>query len=189
MQTETTSAQLDRALLRAGAAQEDVSPALFRQVMGCFATGITVITTEIDGEVHGMTANAFMAGSLRPPLCVISVRNESRLCGMLHRSNVYGVSLLTEQQRHLSTHFAGQRLAAVAPEFRRCAGVPVLDRALAVIAADVVDTAACGDHTLFIGHIARMEAGEGKPLLFSRGRYARIDEDSPIERIVPPTFW
>jgi flavin reductase (DIM6/NTAB) family NADH-FMN oxidoreductase RutF len=189
MQIETTSTARNRALLPPEAPGEGVSPRLFRQVMGRFATGIAVITTEIDGQVHGMTANAFMAGSLHPPLCVISIRNESRLCGMLLRSNMYGVSFLSEQQRHLSNHFAGQRLAEVAPEFRHCAGVPVLDRALAVIAATVVDTATCGDHTLFVGHIAHMEAGEGKPLLFSRGRYAGIDEDHPIERIMPPTFW
>jgi flavin reductase len=68
-------------------------------------------------------------------------------------------------------------------------GMPVLDRALAVIVADVVETADCGDHTLFIGRISRLQATGGPPLLFYGGRYARIDSSDPIERIGPPTFW
>ncbi len=166
-----------------------VDERLFRRVMGLFATGITVITTEVDGGTHGMTANAFMAGSLEPPLCVISVGNGARLRTQLRTSGRFGVSFLSQQQRHLSNHFAGRRLASVQPEFARLDGVPVLARSHAAVAAEIFDTTACGDHTLFIGRILRLEAGSGRPLLFHGGRYARVDDDDPIVGIDPPGFW
>jgi flavin reductase len=180
---------LSRAASGRDAAASAIDPKLYRSIMGRFATGITVITTEAGGEPHGMTANAFMAGSLEPPLCVISVRKEARLHDYVSSCGRYGVSFLTEEQQHLSDHFAGRRLPGVAPEFVDVDGLPVLHRALAVIVADVVDTADCGDHTLFIGRISRMQASSGPPLLFYSGRYARIDNSDPIERISPPTFW
>lgn len=171
------------------AVAKEIDGALYRQVMGRFATGITVITTRIDGRVHGMTANAFMAGSLNPPLCLISVRHEAKLHAMLRASGRYGVSVLSEEQQYLSNHFAGRSIPGVRPEFDALAGVPVLARAVAVIAAEVVETLECGDHTLFVGRIRGMECESRQPLLFHAGRYARVDRDQPIEEFVPHTFW
>lgn len=162
---------------------------LFRKVMGLFATGITVITTEVEGRTHGMTANAFMAGSLDPPLCVISVGNTTRLHAELLRSGSYGVSFLGQHQSEVSNHFAGRGGAGVVPAFRRLEGVPVLARALAVIAADVVGTAGCGDHTLFMGRIVGMDAAPTAPLVYFRSRYARLDSDGSTLQVEPPTFW
>lgn len=171
------------------AVAREVDGALYRQVMGRFATGITVITTRVDGRVHGMTANAFMAGSLEPPLCLISVRHEAKIHAFLRVSGRYGVSVLSEEQQYLSNHFAGRRLPGVRPEFDTLAGVPVLQRAVAVVAAEVVNTVECGDHTLFVGHILEMDCVSKPPLLFCNGRYARIDREQPIEEFVPHTFW
>lgn len=171
------------------AAARDVDGALYRQVMGRFATGITVITTELDGRVHGMTANAFMAGSLEPPMCLISVRHEAKIHALLKASGRYGVSVLSEEQQYLSNHFAGRPMPGVRPEFAALAGVRVLERAVAVVAADVVETVECGDHTLFVGHILEMQCAPKSPLLFYGGRYARVDRDQPIEEFVPHTFW
>lgn len=171
------------------AVASEVDGATYRQVMGRFATGITVITTRVDGRVHGMTANAFMAGSLEPPLCLISVRREARIHGLLRTSGCFGVSVLGEDQQHLSNHFAGRRLPGVHPEFETLGGVPVLERAVAVVAAEVVEAVDCGDHTLFVGHIREMECVSKAPLLFYGGRYARVDRGQPIEEFVPHTFW
>lgn len=171
------------------AAIKEVDGALYRQVMGRFATGITVITARVDGRVHGMTANAFMAGSLEPPLCLVSVRREAKIHALLQVAGCYGVSVLGEEQQYLSNHFAGRRMPGVRPEFDILAGVPVLQRAVAVIAAEVVNTVECGDHTLFVGHIREMACVLKPPLLFYGGRYARVDRDQPIEEFVPHTFW
>jgi flavin reductase (DIM6/NTAB) family NADH-FMN oxidoreductase RutF len=166
-----------------------VDAQLYREVMGRFATGITVITTRVDGRVYGMTANAFMAGSLQPPLCVISVRREARIHALLGVSACFGISVLSEEQQYLSNHFAGRRLPGVRPEFEELDDVPVLRRAVAVVAAEVAETVECGDHTLFIGHITQMYSRPQPPLLFYGGRYARVDRDQPIEEVIPPTFW
>lgn len=166
-----------------------VDERLFRQVMGLFATGITVITTESGGRVHGMTANAFMAGSLDPPLCVISVGRSTRVHEALLRSARYGVSFLDEEQQHLSNHFAGRGMTDMNPEFRYLSGVPVLRQVLAVITTDVTETVACGDHSLFIGRISKMEASPTAPLLYYRGQYARLEATARREAIDPPMFW
>jgi flavin reductase (DIM6/NTAB) family NADH-FMN oxidoreductase RutF len=167
-----------------GAAQR-----LFRQVMGRFATGVTVVTTVLGDEIHGMTANAFMAGSLDPMLCVISIARTSRMHERLKVSGHFGISFLSQEQQHLSAHFAGRGLGTANPDFVFRERTPVLKRAVAAITADIVDTAPCGDHTLFIGRITSMEAANERPLLFYGGRYARIDRLHPIEEVDPPEFW
>lgn len=173
----------------AGTSGAAVDGELFRKVMGLFATGITIITTDVEGRAHGMTANAFMAGSLSPPLCVISVGKETRLHAHLVRSGTYGVSFLNQNQSNVSNHFAGRSNVESVPDFRYLDGVPVLARALAVIAAEVVGRADCGDHTLFVGRILGMEAAPSSPLVYFRSRYARLDVTESSEQIEPPTFW
>lgn len=162
---------------------------LFRSVMGRFASGITVITTELDGEVFGMTANAFMAGSLDPPLCVVSIARTARMHERLAASQRFGVSLLSEQQLGVSDHFAGRMPPGVHPAFAHIKGIPVLEHSIAAIAADVSATADCGDHSLFIGRIVGMEATEGMPLLYYRGQYTSLPRAARATPIEAPEFW
>jgi flavin reductase (DIM6/NTAB) family NADH-FMN oxidoreductase RutF len=166
-----------------------VPPALFRKVMGRFATGVTVVTTDIGGEVFGMTANAFMAGSLTPALCVISIARGAKMHVRLEESRKFGVSFLGEQQAPLAQHFAGRAFAPVEPKFRRLGDVPVLAGSVGVIAADIVSTAECGDHTLFVGQIAQLATEEHAPLLFYGGRYAALDREQRLEHLGPQSFW
>ena len=70
----------------------------FRRTLGMFATGVTVLTTRVGEQVHGMTANAFMSVSLQPPLVLISIDRRARMCGMLHEGTHYGVSVLAQDQ-------------------------------------------------------------------------------------------
>ena len=80
----------------------------FRRTLGRFATGVTVITTMAGEQVHGMTANAFMSVSLRPPLVLISVDKRARMHPMLHVDKAIGISVLGHDQEDLSDHFAGR---------------------------------------------------------------------------------
>src|SRR3954453_6555176 len=73
-----------------------------RRTLGLFATGVTIITTRVGEQVHGMTANAFMSVSLEPPLVLISVDRRTKMCGLLHERSTYGVSVLCEGQSALS---------------------------------------------------------------------------------------
>ena len=80
----------------------------FRNAMGCFATGVTVIATEVDGEAHGMTANAFMSQSLNPKLVVISLKEDTNMLKRIKESGHFSVNVLSEDQKDLSMIFAGQ---------------------------------------------------------------------------------
>jgi flavin reductase len=162
---------------------------LFRQVMGRFATGVTVVTTRIGAETFGMTANAFMAGSLEPMLCVVSINRAARMHARLLEAGHYGVSFLSQEQQHLAAHFAGKQFHGLAPEFELRAPTPIVKRALAAVTAVIVQTAECGDHTLFIGAVRELVVGgTARPLLFSNGRYGRLDIPS-LDDADPPEFW
>jgi flavin reductase (DIM6/NTAB) family NADH-FMN oxidoreductase RutF len=164
---------------------------LFRKVMGRFATGVTVVTTRIGEETFGMTANAFMAGSLDPMLCVVSINHTSQMHGRLRLAGHFGVSFLSQQQQHLAAQFAGKRLGGLVPDFELHGRTPILKRALAAVTADVVETTECGDHTLFIGSVNGLILGDdaAAPLLFFGGRYSRLDTRAPIDQAEPPEFW
>ncbi len=83
-----------------------IEPRLFRDVMGHFATGVTVVSYLDGGAVHGMTANAFMSVSLDPPLAMISVRPAGRFVSAVKQGDHFGVNFLLENQQALSTHLA-----------------------------------------------------------------------------------
>ncbi len=144
---------------------------LFRRVMSRFATGVTVISAEAGGEVRGMTANAFMSGSLEPPLCVISVALKAHMHGHLLSAARFGVSILAKGQESLSTYFAGHSRDHLGAEFERLGEVPLLKGASAVIAAETEICHACGDHTLFVGRITHMRDYDRAPLVFHGGHY------------------
>src|ERR1700730_12201087 len=98
----------------------------FRRVMGCFATGVTVILAEAHGEIRGMTANAFMSGSLDPPLCVISVALKARMHGFLVEAGHFGVNILARGQETLIGHFSGQPVEGINPKYDYAGDTPLL---------------------------------------------------------------
>src|SRR5712664_2911462 len=83
-----------------------LAPSDFRKAMGCFATGVTIVTVDQDGEVHGMTANAFCSVSLDPVLVLVCVDQRARTHAHLHARKRFGVNVLSEQQRAISEHYA-----------------------------------------------------------------------------------
>jgi flavin reductase (DIM6/NTAB) family NADH-FMN oxidoreductase RutF len=156
------------------AAVEDAARAL-RQVMGRFATGVTVVTTIDRDTIHGMTANAFLSVSLRPPLVLVSL-GQCRMSEMLPRTGRYGVSVLACDQEHFAAHFAAQRHSMVPPEFVWEHGLPLLDGALAHLVCRVVDVHPAGDHVLWIGEVEHVHHRDGEPLLFYTGRFGTLRE-------------
>jgi flavin reductase (DIM6/NTAB) family NADH-FMN oxidoreductase RutF len=146
----------------------------FRNALGRFATGVTVITTVVDGKIHGMTASAFMSVSLDPPLVVVSVDRRANLHSLLVEGSRYGVSILNEDQQAYSQHFAGFGAEGFTPEFVWTAELPLIKDALAFIVAHVVDAHPAGDHTLFIGQVEHLEWRDGDPLLYFGGRYGEL---------------
>jgi flavin reductase (DIM6/NTAB) family NADH-FMN oxidoreductase RutF len=165
-----------------------VDPSTFRRVMGRFATGVTIIVAGAGGDVHGMTANAFMSGSLDPPLCVISVAKRAHMHGRLAAAARFSVSILAAGQESLATHFAGRPVPGLKITFAALDGVPVIGGAAATITAKVVAQHDCGDHTILIGQILSMAARERPPLVFHNSRFAAL---VPLREEAPalPEFW
>ena len=160
----------------------------FRRTLGMFPTGVTIITTQTGGQVHGMTANAFMSVSLDPPLILISVDRRARMHALLHEGSRYGISVLGDQQEALSDHFAG-RVLEEAPEARFVVvrETPLVEGAVAHLVARVVRSYWGGDHSLFLGRVEYARyAGEGRPLLFHGGRYEHLLADTKVFGALPP---
>ncbi len=145
----------------------------FRQVMGRFATGVTVVTTVERGTAHGMTANGFLSVSLRPPLVLVSL-GRCKMNELLPRSGRYGVSVLSHDQHHFAAHFAAQKAAPVEPTFSWQDGVPLLEDALAHLVCRVVDVHRAGDHVLWIGEVEYLAHRDAEPLLFYTGRFGTL---------------
>lgn len=167
----------------------------FRQNVGLFATGVAVISsvdpalsyTDIDYAVHGATVNSFTSVSLDPPTVMVSLT-----AGRAHRfitdGGHFGASLLTDQQKSSSDHFAGKPQDP-APEFAIRHRVPTLVDCLAWFECQVIERFDVHDHTLFVARVLHCGANGGTPLLFFGSRY-RFPDDSmrwsptPAESVV-----
>lgn len=151
----------------------------FRKAMGCFATGVTIITVDQDGEVHGMTANAFTSVSLDPPLVLVCVDHRARTHAHLHARKRFGVNVLSSNQQAISEYYARsseahQHAEAIGARFERTAhGTPVLEGALAYLECRLHTAQPAGDHTIFIAEVEHVEVREGEPLLYFRSQYRR----------------
>jgi len=142
-----------------------------RSTLGMFATGVTVITTLKAGQVHGMTANAFMSVSLDPALVLVSIDRRTKMCGLLYEGSRYGVSVLCETQSELSDRFAGRAVNSAEPRFDVVRDTPLVDGALAHFVARVERSYWGGDHSLFLGRVEYARQHSGAPLLFHGGHY------------------
>ncbi|MFC3885540.1 flavin reductase family protein [Bacillus songklensis] len=148
---------------------------MFRNAMGKFATGVTVITTEVEDQVHGMTANAFMSVSLNPKLVLISIGEKAKMRDRIRQSKTYAVSFLAENQKEVSMQFAGQIKEEREFEFDWLNDMPVIKDALGVLTCNVVGEHEAGDHTLFIGEVTDIRLKEEvEPLVFYQGKYREL---------------
>ncbi len=157
-----------------------IDAARYRQIIGHFATGVTVITTAHDGWLHGMTANAITSVSLDPLLLLICVDKTAHAHEQVAKSGKFAVNILTEEQEDISRLFA----ATAEPEHGRLRGAtyhfgpngtPVLDLSLAYLECEVADRFAGGDHTIFTAAVLDGDLlHEASPLIFYRGGYRRL---------------
>jgi flavin reductase len=157
------------------------TPDQFRRAMGCFATGVTIITVDDDGRVEGMTANAFASVSLDPILVLVCVSHKARTHAHLHARKRFGINVLSEHQRRISEHYAlAERHPAhseheVGAKFERTEhGTPVLQGALAYLECRLETTHDAGDHTIFIAEVEDVVVREGRPLLYFQSAYYTI---------------
>ena len=156
---------------------DKLDPQLFRNTLGSFASGVTVVTAELNGEVRGMTANAFISVSLEPPLILVSVARKATMHDFLTKGQLYGVSILADDQAVYSNHFAGWEQPGLEPEFFYEGATPLLSGAVAHLIAEVVDPHEAGDHTLYIGKVKHLAYDESRaPLLYFKGKYGKYTQ-------------
>lgn len=147
----------------------------FRDCLGRFATGVTVVTVQHGDMVHGTTVSSFTSVSLDPPLVLVCLDRRSRMCGRLAGAE-FGVNVLADHQRDLALHFAGQRTGTVpAITWERSDRVPRIAGCVAHLACSPWTSYEGGDHVLYGGEVRHVEIEDGKPLLFHRGAFAELD--------------
>jgi flavin reductase len=158
-----------------------LNAAEFRKAMGCFATGVTIVTVDLDGEVHGMTANAIASVSLDPLLVLVCVDHATRTHAHLHARKRFGVNVLCDDQRAISEYFAnpertheGAEAEAGARFDRTRHGTPMLHGSLAYLECRLHSAQDAGDHTIFIAEVEDVVVNNGDPLLFVKGKYLKV---------------
>lgn len=155
-----------------------VDPARFRQVIGSFPTGVTIVTADGPDGPAGLTTNAVTSVSLRPLLLLVCFDNASRTLPTVRDAGRFAVNVLRAGQEDLARVFASKRVAREkfeAVTHTVAHGVPVLDGALAWLACDLVELREAGDHTIGLGAVTHVDADdEGEPLVFFRGAYAAL---------------
>lgn len=146
----------------------------YREVIGHFASGVTVITTAVGEERSGTTANAVTSLSVEPPMLLVCLNRESSTGAAIDRSGYFVVNILTEDQEHLAGHFASKDPkkfeALPATDVSR----PLLHDALAHIECQVTERVTSATHIIFIGLVEAASASEGRPLAYYRGRFGRL---------------
>lgn len=155
----------------------------FRRVMGRFATGVTVITTRLGDELHGMTANSVTSVSLHPPLVLVCVDKSADTHNMLIKAGVFAVNILGQDQAEIARRFAtkelgGQHGLTDVPHTFAVTGSPLIEGCLAYLDCRTVAEHHGGDHTIFVGEVLEArEAKNDEPLLFYCGKYRRLTRE------------
>ena len=155
----------------------EVDPFQFRQLLGHFATGVTILTTTApEGQPLGMTANSLSSVSLHPPLISVCVDREAEMHDVILKAPEFVVNVLASPQEALARRFSDKhedRFDGIgyhlSPE-----GLILLDGALAHIVCERQATFPAGDHTIVLGRVVGGATSEGHPLLFYRGGYAAL---------------
>jgi 3-hydroxy-9,10-secoandrosta-1,3,5(10)-triene-9,17-dione monooxygenase reductase component len=153
----------------------ELSAAEFREAMGHFATGVTVVTSvDTDGEPVGTTASAVTSLSLDPPLVLVCLTLRA-----IRGHGAFVVNVLAAPQQHLSRNFARRGLAAAwdgIQHRRGPTGSPRLEDVLAALECTVEHALPGGDHEIIVGRVRHVEtsANPSGPLVFFRGGYASL---------------
>ena len=150
----------------------------FRQTLGQFATGVTLVAIETDGQVKAMTANAFTSLSLDPPLVLFCVSKTSKTGQLVQNVKGFSVNILRHDQQALATYFAGAWKEPARPVFHfvEWEGGPRLEGCAAALGCALHSIVDGGDHRIVIGRVLvlHLDPEARHPLVFFRGRYARL---------------
>jgi flavin reductase (DIM6/NTAB) family NADH-FMN oxidoreductase RutF len=153
-----------------------ITAEVFRDVIGRFATGVTVITTIEDKEMYGTTASAVSSLSLEPPMLLVCMNRESLTGRAITRVGAFAVNILAESQDWLARQFArkdGGKFTDVVLLTGR-GGQPLIDGSLAHLECRVVDQMSAGTHVVLLAEVDEASAQAGSPLAYFRGQFGRL---------------
>lgn len=156
---------------------------MFRNTVGQFVTGVTVIAADIESSIRAMTANSFTSLSLDPPLVLFCVGKTTKMGELIRQASGFSVNILQQDQQHLSTYFAGGWKEPAPPPFTFTPwqGGPLLEGSAAALGCAIDAIHEGGDHWIVVGRVLALHRSEsaGPPLVFSAGRYAALA--APVE--------
>lgn len=165
--------------------ETSIDPRAFRNALGQFCTGITIITTEHDGEPVGFACQSFAALSLDPPLVLFCPTKQSRSWQAIEASGKFCVNILAESQQDVCARFGSRepdKFAGVGWE-PSLLGSPILANSLAHIDCTVASVVDGGDHFVVFGAVHSLSdvpEVKPRPLLFYRGDYTGIEPDKTV---------
>ena len=155
-----------------------VDQGLYRDVIGRFASGVTVVTTRADKRDFGTTASAVSSLSMQPPMLLICLNRTSETQAAILQSKRFVVNVLAEGQEEVAKRFATKAASKfeAGEVVRSHKGLPMVQGALAHLECTVAETATGGTHTVFLSEVEQADASDGGPLTYYRGRFGRFDE-------------
>ncbi len=156
-----------------------IDPRTFRQTVGQFVTGVTVIAMEVEGSIRALTANSFTSLSLNPPLVLFCLGKGTKAGQLIHDVVEFSVNILSQEQQTLSSYFAGAWKEETPPppfSFTRAEGGPRLDGSVAALGCEVNAVHEGGDHWIVVGQVVSIHRSElpRAPLVFFSGRYSAL---------------
>jgi flavin reductase (DIM6/NTAB) family NADH-FMN oxidoreductase RutF len=156
----------------------EIDPMLYRQVLGHFPTGVTVISSQVDGRPVGLAIGSFFSVSLDPPLVGFCVARTSSTWPSISATGVFGVSVLAEDQHETSGRFASKaedKFEGISWEPSPITRSPLIQGAVAHIDCELYETHEGGDHLIVEGLVRSLDVHRPDvgPLLFFKGGYGR----------------
>jgi flavin reductase (DIM6/NTAB) family NADH-FMN oxidoreductase RutF len=147
-----------------------------RKIMGQFATGVTVVTTDGEAGKHGLTANAVASLSLKPPLVLVAVEKSAHSLEFLKTNRCFAVNILRLDQEAISRRFAtpGPKDFSGLHITTSVTSAPIVAGCIAFVDCRVVEILPGGDHEIFVGEIVAGEYHGGEPLMYYAGGYRRL---------------
>jgi flavin reductase (DIM6/NTAB) family NADH-FMN oxidoreductase RutF len=158
---------------------EPITSAVFREALGHFASGVTVVTARGETGPVGFTATGFTSVSLTPPLVLVCVGKRASVHDVVVGADCFGVSLLSEGQRSVAEQFARSGHDRFAGVPVRHAGAPLLDGAVVQLECRHHARHDAGDHTILVGEVLSAAIGNDAPLVHHRRRYGRFTIEAP----------
>ena len=152
----------------------------FKQCLGSWPSGVTIVTSRSGERVHGMTVSDFSGASLSPPLVTICCNRDSVTTGLIAEGKCFAVNILGADQQELSNRFASKKLEEVRFEGLDCeiaeTGAPLIPGAVVNMNCSLIATHDAGDHVIYVGQIEAAHIHEREPLVYCGGAYRALGD-------------